>query len=238
MGEGCPNDAELMRFVSSVNIACGYHAGGPETMRRTVEAAMQAGVAIGAHPSYPDRKHFGRIAMDFPAGEIFEMVEIQVRALIEICDELGTTLGHVKPHGALYNQAARDVSIAAAIAASVAAIDPGLVLFGLSGSISIIEGEKAGLRTASEAFADRTYADDGSLTPRSEPNALITDAAAAAEQALRMVRDRTVISSAGHHVPIKADSICIHGDGKHAMEFASAIRATLLANGVEILPFI
>ena len=236
MGEGCPNDAELMDYVSSVNIACGFHAGDPDTMLRTVEVAIRKGMAIGAHPSFPDRANFGRTPMSLSAVEIFDIVEIQVRALIEVCDISGGKLSHVKPHGALYNQAARDPEIAAAIASAVSSIDRNLILFGLSGSCSITEAKKAGLRTASETFADRTYQSDGSLTPRTEPNALITDTAAAAEQALRMATSGTVMSSDGQITNVKADTICIHGDGEHAVQFAIAIRQRLLENGVEIRP--
>lgn len=232
MGEGCPNDADLMGFVSSVNIACGYHAGDTATMRRTVETAIENGVAIGAHPGYRDPQHFGRVAMDLSTDEIEAMVSEQIAALARICLDAGGVLRHVKPHGALYNQAARDNNIARAIARSVFSFDPQLVLFGLSGSQSISEAAAMGLRTASEVFADRTYRPDGSLTPRSEPNALISDPAAAADQVLQMVNESTVKAADGKTVPIVADTVCIHGDGDHALDIVMAVRTRLNESGV------
>jgi UPF0271 protein len=236
MGEGCPNDAALMDLVSSANIACGFHAGDAETMRQTVLTAIKKGVAIGAHPSFPDRENFGRTPMSLPIDEVYKIVKEQVTALKDICDDAGGKLGHVKPHGALYNQAARDPELAAVIAKAVRDIDPKLVLFGLSGSFSITEGEKAGIRTASETFADRTYRSDGNLTPRTEPNALISDIRTAAAQALQMVDKGSVIAADGVVTRVKADSICIHGDGEYALAIAGAIRELLLNNDINICP--
>jgi 5-oxoprolinase (ATP-hydrolysing) subunit A len=234
MGEGCENDAELMDFVSSVNIACGFHAGDAETMRRTVETAIKKGVAIGAHPGYPDRERFGRVAISLHPNKVFEIVTEQIQALRSICSDAGGKLRHVKPHGALYNQAARDQEIARAIASAVHANAEDLLLFGLSGSLSISEAEKLGIRAVSEVFADRTYERDGSLTPRSEPNALIQETDRAVAQVLQMVVDRTVTASDGTTIPIIADTICIHGDGANAIQFARAIHSKLVENGIEI----
>ncbi len=235
MGEGCGNDAELMKLISSTNIACGFHAGDRATMTDTVELAVVHNVAIGAHPGYQDLKNFGRTPMSLPPKEVFAIVVEQIDELRKICADRGAVLHHVKPHGALYNQAAKDRELAAAIAEAVASIDRGLILYGLSGSTLISEAESAGLKTASEVFADRTYQGDGSLTPRTQSDALITDSEASAAQALRMIRSGTVTSTTGEIVPIKADTLCIHGDGEHAVEFAKAIREALAITGVSVM---
>jgi len=236
MGEGCGHDEELRDLVTSANIACGFHAGDATTMRRTVEAALERGVAIGAHPSYPDRENFGRTSMDMTPREVFDIVAYQIGAIKAMCDAAGGTLNHVKPHGALYNQAARNRELAAAIAAAVKAIDPSMVLFGLSGSSLISEGRRAGLKTASEVFGDRTYQPDGSLTPRTQPNALITDTNETVEQVLRFVSDGTAVAVNGETITVDADTICLHGDGEHAVEFARAIYNSLKENGVTVAP--
>lgn len=235
MGEGCPNDAELMRYVSSANIACGYHAGDAGTMQQTVDLALAARVTIGAHPGYRDRGNFGRTSILLPPNEVVDLVTAQIESLNEICVRKGARLHHVKPHGALYNQAAKDRDLAAAIAEAVASFDSSLVLYGLSGSSMISEAESAGLATASEVFADRTYRPDGTLTPRSEPNALIIDVRQCVEQVLQMVESRTVTATDGSTIGIKADTICLHGDGEHAVEFARTIRSALSDADVGIL---
>jgi UPF0271 protein len=227
-------DAELMNYVSSVNVACGFHAGDASVMRETVEKAIEKDLAIGAHPSFPDLQGFGRRNMKMSADEIFDIVLYQVSALKGICEAFGTRLHHVKPHGALYNQAARDATIAAAIVRAVKSIDENLVFYGLSGSFLIDEGEKLGLKTASEVFADRIYQADGSLTPRTEPNALITDADQAVSQVLRMIVERIVKTVDDETIPITAETICIHGDGKNALRFARTIREKLIENDIEI----
>ncbi len=234
LGEGCGDDAELMRFVSSTNIACGYHAGDRDTMRRTIDLALEYGVAIGAHPGYLDRENFGRTAMELPLDEIRKLVTDQVVALKEIADAAGATVSHVKPHGALYNQAARDRELAGAIADAVAAIDPRLILFGLSGSFSISAGKARGLQTASEVFADRTYQSDASLTPRSDPNALIEETDVAITQVLNMIKYGRVRSTDGVMVKITAETACLHGDGEQAVEFARALNAKLAEEGIAI----
>lgn len=234
MGEGCGNDATLMNYVSSVNIACGYHAGDQETMKRTVDLALEKGVAIGAHPSYPDRENFGRSDMDLPPAEVYKLVEDQIFALSLYCDKAGATLCHVKPHGALYNQSARSPEIAQTIAKAVSDVNQKLILFGLSGSHSIAEAKKIGLQTASEVFADRTYQTDGTLTPRSVPNALITDEDTAVTQVMDMIKYSRVRSTEAIMIPIIAETVCIHGDGEHALEFARLIHHSLIENGIEI----
>lgn len=236
LGEGCGNDAALMRYISSANIACGFHAGNADTMRRTVALAIENDVAIGAHPSFPDRENFGRTEMSLPYAQISEIVSEQINSLQQTCKEMGTNLHHVKPHGALYNMAVKDRELAKAIVKGVSATDKKLVFFGLPKSFMISEAESAGLRTASEVFADRTYQQDGTLTPRSQPNALIDDVDTCIEHVLRMVRDQTVIAADGIVVPIKAETICIHGDGAHAVEFAAAIHKALTSKGIDIKP--
>lgn len=228
------NDAELMKYISSANLACGFHAGDATTMRRTVELAIENGVAIGAHPGYPDLQGFGRRSMAMPSAEVHDIVLYQISAAKGICEALGTRLHHVKPHGAMYNQAAKDPTMSRAIAEAVRLADPSLVLYGLSGSLLIIEAESIGLKTASEAFMDRTYQPDGTLTPRTEPNALIRDWETAAAQALSMVTRGTVAATNGTTVSITAETICIHGDGENALEFARSVSDTFRENGIAI----
>lgn len=228
-------DAALMDYVSSVNIACGGHAGDEATMRRTAENAIEKNVAIGAHPGYEDMENFGRTAMDLRLEEVYELVTDQVTALKKITEELSGKLGHVKPHGALYNQAAKDAELAHTIARAVKDIDARLVFYGLAGSHLISEAEKLGLKTAAEVFADRTYQADGSLTPRSQPNALITETEKSLAQVLEMVERGKVTTLSGEVIPIKAETICIHGDGEHALEFARAVNGFLRERGVKII---
>jgi 5-oxoprolinase (ATP-hydrolysing) subunit A len=233
------NDRELMPLISSTNIACGFHAGDPTTMRRTVELALEYNVSIGAHPGYPDLQGFGRRNMAMKPEEVYDLIQYQVSALKGICESRGGKLHHVKPHGALYNQAAKDRDLASAIAAAVKAIDRKLVLYGLSGSCLVSEGQAIGLRTASEAFADRTYQNDGSLTPRTQPNALITETAEAVKQAVAMVCKGSISANDGTKVTIQTDTICIHGDSANAVEFARAINEVLTVQGIEIsAPFL
>lgn len=231
LGEGCGNDAELMNYISSANIACGYHAGNADTMKRTVDLAIERGVAIGAHPGYPDRENFGRTPMEMTPAEIHEIVTDQILALDGITRSAGGVLRHVKPHGALYNQSAIDAQLAAAIANAVRDFDSDLILFGLSGSVSITEAAKLGLRTASEVFADRRYQSDGTLTPRSEPRALIDDTNDAVTQVLDMIKYGRVRSVDAIMIPIVAETLCIHGDGNQALEFARAIKFRVQALG-------
>jgi UPF0271 protein len=227
-------DAELMDYVSSINVACGFHAGDASVIRKTIETAIKKDVAIGAHPSFPDLQGFGRRAMSLSAQEIFDVVLYQVSALKGVCEAFGAKLHHVKPHGALYNQAAKDEKLAEAIIRAVKAIDENLILYGLSNSFLISEAEKINLKTASEVFADRTYQADGTLTTRSAPNALIHDTEQAVSQVLQMIREQSVTAATGEKVSLAAETVCIHGDGENALEFATAIYQKLTEQGVLI----
>ncbi|MEP6902415.1 MAG: 5-oxoprolinase subunit PxpA [Actinomycetota bacterium] len=227
-------DTALMDYVSSVNIACGFHAGDASVIRQTVETAITKGVKIGAHPSFPDLQGFGRREMKMSANEIFDIVLYQVAALKGVCEAFGVKLNHVKPHGALYNKAAKNVETARAIAEAVKKIDKSLIFYGLSGSILISEAEKLGLQTASEVFADRTYQTDGSLTPRSEPNALIHDSKQVIAQVLEMIFSQRVTATNGENIALNAETICIHGDGANALEFAKLINAALKDKNIKI----
>lgn len=223
MGEGMNNEEAIMPFISSANIACGYHAGDEDIMKRTIELALKHGVSIGAHPSFPDRENFGRTEMRLEPDVLYDMIVLQIKILDTIAEMSDAGLHHVKPHGALYNMAAKDPELASIIARAVKDSDPDLILYGLSGSHLISEARSIGLRTASEAFADRTYRDDGSLTPRTEPNALIEDTKEVLRQVKQMMQEGTVRTVSGKTIPILAETICIHGDGMHAVEFAKAI---------------
>ncbi len=227
MGEGIGNDEQLMPFVSSASIACGYHAGDVNTMKKTVDLCIKYNVAIGAHPSFFDKENFGRSELNLSNDQVYEIVYAQMNDLLSIVKAKKAKLHHVKPHGALYNMSARDESLAATIAKAVKDIDDSLILYGLAGSYSLSEARKTGLQVASEVFADRTYQADGSLTPRKQPSALIEDANKSIRQVLQMIREKKVVSLQGNEVIIEADTICLHGDGKHAVEFASAIFETL-----------
>jgi 5-oxoprolinase (ATP-hydrolysing) subunit A len=228
------NDEGIMPYLSSANIACGFHGGNPSVMQHTVKLAMKYGVAIGAHPSFHDIEGFGRREMNLPAVEIYDLVIYQVSALQGIVKVNGGKLHHVKPHGALYNLAAKDEVMSMAIADAIADLDASLILYGLSGSELIRAGKAKGLSTCSEVFADRHYQDDGSLTPRTKPHALITHTNVAVTQVIRMIKEKIVVSDQGNPVPIVAETICIHGDGTHAVQFAKEIRETLEANGITI----
>lgn len=227
MGEDTGNDESLMPFIDSANIACGYHAGDVNTMHRTIELCIQHKVAVGAHPSFSDRANFGRTEMFLSPEEIYELIIQQLIIINEVAHNLGAVVQHVKPHGALYNLSAKEPAVAATIANAVKNFDRDLVLFGLSGSHSISEAKAIGLKTASEVFADRSYQDDGSLTPRSKKGAMIESTEAAVAQVLQMSERGTVTSINGITIPVDADTVCIHGDGDHALEFARAIHAAL-----------
>jgi UPF0271 protein len=239
MGEGygawrMGDDAALLDHVTSANIACGFHAGDPATIHRTVRAAVEKGVAIGAHPSLPDLQGFGRRAMTIKPAEAYDIVVYQIGALDAFARACGGRLAHVKAHGSLYNMAAKDRALADAIAGAVRDVDRSLVLFGLSGSELIRAAEAAGLSAAAEVFADRSYQDDGSLTPRGRPGAMIEDVEASIAQVKRMVLEGKVRSVSGKDVRVRADTLCIHGDQPGAVEFAKRIRAALAQSGVEV----
>ncbi len=228
-------DADLLKYVTSANIACGYHAGDPATMRKTVQLALENKVAIGAHPGLPDLIGFGRREMAISAKEAYDMAVYQIGALSGFVRSEGGRMNHVKAHGALYNMAATNQALAEALAEAVYKVDPELIMFGLSGSELIRAGEKIGLRTASEVFADRTYQSDGTLTNRRLPDAMITDDDAAVAQVIRMVKEGMVKTRQETDVAIKADTICIHGDGPHALEFAAKIKSALTSAGIDVL---
>ncbi len=227
MGEGMPTDAEIMPYISSANIACGFHAGDRVTMEQTVSLALQHKVAVGAHPGFDDKANFGRTEQHLSDAAIYDLITTQIHSLQEVCNTLGATLQHVKPHGALYNMAARDEHLSTIIAQAIRDTNPALCLFGLANSWLIKAAAEMGLKTASEVFADRTYQEDGSLTPRSQPNALIENEAAALAQVIQMVTKQEVTALSGKIVPLRAETICLHGDGAHAVAFAKAVHQTL-----------
>ena len=227
MGEGCANDAQLMPYIHAANIACGYHAGDETTMWETVKLALQYKVSIGAHVSFLDRGNFGRSEIRLPPEEVYELVLQQLIILQEIVTSFDTSIGHVKPHGALYNMSALDRSLAAAIARGVKDFDHQLVLYGLSGSHSIEEAKKIGLATRQEVFADRSYQDDGRLTSRQLPGALITDPEKAWQQVMQMVTGGTVTTVSGRIIPVVAETICVHGDGEQALPILQRIHEGL-----------
>lgn len=229
LGEGAGCDAVLMPLITSANIACGAHAGDEATMRATVALAQEHGVAVGAHPGFLDRVNFGREERELSPCALHDLVSWQIEAL----RELGP-LRHVKPHGALYNMAARNRAVAEVIAEAVYECDRNLVLFGLAGGELVRAGQARGLRVANEVFADRTYQADGSLTPRSHRDALITDEEAAVTQVIEMVREGVVRATDGTLVSVRADTVCLHGDSLHAERFARRLAAELHAAGIAL----
>ena len=234
VGEGVGQDPALMPHITSANVACGVHAGSPAVMRETVLLAREHGVAVGAHPSFPDREGFGRRDLRLPPLQIEDIVVSQIEALAAIAAAEDVRLQHVKPHGALFNVAVRDRSVADAIARAIALVDPALILFGLPASELIAAGKTAGLRTACEAFADRAYRPDGTLVPRTQPGALIDDASQVLTRVAAIALERAVIAIDGTRVPITLDTICVHGDTPGAAGLAARIRATLAASGIEV----
>jgi UPF0271 protein len=235
LGEGGPNDAALLGCVTSANIACGVHAGSAEIMRRTMELAAAAGVGIGAHPGLADPAGMGRREVPLTAGEAFDLVTGQVGAMAAVATALGLGLRHVKPHGALYNQAARDPALAEAVAKAVRAVDPRLILFALAGSCQVEAALAAGLRVAREAFADRRYRADGTLVPRTRPGAVIDDPAQVAAQALRLVKEHKLTTIDGAELTVHADTLCVHGDSPNALGLLRALREGLTKESVEIV---
>jgi UPF0271 protein len=229
-------DAEILRSVTSANIACGYHAGDPAVMRRTVRAARDAGVAVGAHPGLPDLAGFGRRDMRVSREEAEDMVLYQVGALAAFAAAEGVRLRHVKAHGALYNMAARNRALAAAIARGVASFDRDLVLFGLAGSELLEAGRAAGLRVASEGFADRAYEPDGTLASRSRPGSVVHDPAVVVERAVRMITEGRVTAIDGSEISLQVDTLCTHGDTPGAQNLVRHLRTALEQRGIAVLP--
>ncbi|HEX7801923.1 MAG TPA: 5-oxoprolinase subunit PxpA [Pseudoxanthomonas sp.] len=234
LGEGVGDDAAILPFISSASIACGFHAGSPELMRETVNLCGEHGVAIGAHPSFADRENFGRIAQSISPGDAYALTLYQIGALDAFVRAAGLRLNHVKPHGAFYNQAARDRELADAIAAAVRDYDPGLILYGLAGSALTQAGAARGLRVAQEAFAERRYEADATLTPRSRADANIEHSAEAAIQVAALLRDGAVTARTGEPVPLHADSICLHGDRPDAARFARELRTAIENAGFDV----
>ncbi len=242
LGEGfgryrLESDGDLLDVVSSANIACGFHAGDPVVMAETVSRAVARRVVIGAHPSYPALQGFGRRDLALSATEVEAVTVYQIGALAAFCAANAAKLRYVKPHGALYNRAANDAEIAKAIARAIRSVDASLLLLGLDGTVMLTAAQDAGLEVAREAFVDRAYQADGRLVPRDQPGALLDDVGVVVERALRMVTERYVIAIDGTRRIVRPDSLCVHGDGPHAVAIVRALRVRLESAGVEIAPF-
>lgn len=234
VAEGCGQDAALMGIVSSANVSCGLHAGSYQHMLETLNLAKQHNVRVGAHPGFDDKDNFGRTTQNLPEEECRALIRYQLGAAKAMCDFVGIELSYVKPHGALYNQAAKDEILAQIVVSEVKNFDPSLAIMGLSGSYLINEAKAQGLTNISEVFADRNYESDGSLVARSKDNALITDPKQATEHALQMITQGVVTSIDGVQVPVEAQSICLHGDSEHAVQFAAEIKQQLQQRGITI----
>lgn len=235
VGEGL-DDAELLSWITSANVACGFHAGDPATMDETVALALARGVRVGAHPGYPDRENFGRVAVSMPADAIESLVLYQVAALSGFVRSRGGTLSHVKPHGALYHRGGEFPDVARAIAEGIRRAQPGVILIGAAGSMLLEAGRESGLPVAAEGFADRRYQADGSLVPRSRPDALLTDPDEAAAQVVSLARDGFATASDGSRVSIRVDTICVHGDTPGAATIARRVVERLRRDGIRIAP--
>lgn len=234
MGEGMVTDADIMPYISSANIACGYHAGDDDTMKRTIDLCLQHNVAIGAHPGFKDKENFGRLNQQLADQELHDLINEQLYILQNFCKQAGANLHHVKPHGALYNMAAKNQHMSSILAKAVSEMNANLFYYGLSNSFMITEAKDIGLKTVNEVFADRTYQLDGSLTPRSEKNALIEDTDAALAQVMQMIQVNTVKTIEGKEISLQPQTICLHGDGTHAVTFAKVIHQTLKNNSIDI----
>lgn len=226
------NDANVLPLITSANVACGFHAGDPSVMAKTVTIAQDNGVAIGAHPGYPDLNGFGRRRMAMALDDVTNMITYQVGALLAFTKD--HRLHHVKPHGALYNAAGKDLDLAVAICKGIKRVAPDLPIYGLSGSNLIKAAEQVGIPSRSEAFADRAYQADGSLVPRSQKGAVLTDPAEVAQRAVHMIKDQAVTAITGEKVPLKVDSLCVHGDNEAALAIVKELRKTLKANGIAL----
>lgn len=237
LGEGCGDDAAIVPWITSASIACGAHAGDDATMRATLRLCRAHGVAAGAHPGYADREHFGRRERALPADDLRALLDAQLQRIGAHARDEGIRLAHVKPHGALYNLAARDRAVADVVAAVIREFDDSLVLFALADSESTRAGEAAGLRVAHEAFAERAYDADRRLAPRGTPGAVLDGVDAALEQVRCLVREGAVVARDGTRVPLHADTLCLHGDSPGAAGFARALRTTLEAEGITVEAF-
>ena len=237
LAEATGDDAAMLAVVTSANLCCGAHAGGPDILRAALVAAKARGVVAGAHPGYADRANFGRLVVAMPLDAITRMVADQVAGTLALAAEVGVRVAYVKPHGALYNLAAKEPDVAGAIAAGVAGVDRELLLLGLAGSCMLTAGRAAGLRVAAEAFADRAYQADGHLVARTQAGAVLHDADLVARRAVGMVLEQAVTAIDGSRVALRFDSLCLHGDTPGAVSLARAVRAGLLANGVGLRAF-
>ncbi len=234
LGEGYTNDAELMRYISSANVACGFHAGDEDIIKKTIELCIKNKNAIGAHPGFNDKENFGRINIQLSDTELYDLVAAQITLLQDYCKQAGTKLHHVKPHGAMYNMAAINSSMSYTIAAAIKEVDESLIVYGLSNSELLIEANKLGLDTAAEVFADRTYQSDGTLTPRSIANAIIKNVDDSLQQCLQMIQNQNVKTINNSIVPVTTETICIHGDGDHAVDFAKSLHHFLINNNINL----
>nr|WP_171588151.1 5-oxoprolinase subunit PxpA [Pelistega europaea] len=226
------HDEQIMPYIQSANIACGFHAGDAHIMRKTVALAIQHGVKIGAHPGLNDLAGFGRRNIPITPEQAYDLVVVQIGALAAVAKSQGSKLHHVKPHGSLYNMAANNEALAKAIAQAVLDVDGSLVLYALANSLSAQVATQMGLCVKQEVFADRTYQDNGLLTPRNQPNAMITDIDKAIQQVLSMVKEGCVVTTSGKVIPIQADTLCIHGDQANALVFAQGIHTALQKEGL------
>ena len=229
-------DTDIIPLVSSANVACGYHASDPLVMNRTIAMAKEAGIHVGAHPGFPDLMGFGRRNMDVSPAEAKAYTLYQLGALDAFCKTQGIKMQHVKPHGAMYNMAGKDYKLSKAICEAIYEYDKELIVMALSGGELVHAAEDMGLKVAREVFADRAYEEDGSLVNRRKEGAMITDEDVAIERVVRMIKEQKVTAITGKDIPIKADSICVHGDGVKALAFVKKIRETLTAEGIEIAP--
>ena len=234
LGEGRGHDEEILRLVTSANIACGFHAGNPDSIFKSIRAAKERSVTVGAHPSFDDRKNFGRTEMQVSAAEVYALVAYQVGAFHALCAAAGVEMNHVKPHGALYNMAVRDRELSDAIVRGVLAVDTGAILFAPTGTELFMAAQELRLQTAAEVFADRNYNSDGSLVSRTKPEALLHDPNEAAERVLRMLREGKIRAVDGSEISVKAETICVHGDTPGAVEFVRTLRAQLENEGIAI----
>lgn len=231
------NDDKIIPLISSANVACGYHASDPVVMGKTIAMAKEAGIRVGAHPGFPDLMGFGRRNMNVTPAEAKAYVLYQLGALDAFCRVNGVKMQHVKPHGALYNMAAKDYTLSTAICEAIKEFDSNLIVLALSGGQLAKAAQDMGLRTAMEVFADRGYEEDGTLVDRHKEGAMITDENEAIARVIRMVKEKKVTAVTGKDIPIQADSICVHGDGEKALAFVKKIREALTAEGIEIKPF-
>lgn len=236
LGEGAKYDGEIIPLISSANIACGFHAGDSYMMNKTVGLCAENGVFFGAHPGFPDKENFGRTKMELTEQQVYDIMLCQLGALAAFAKANNARLNHVKPHGALYNMAAKDEKLARAIVKAISDFDSSLILLALSGSKMIDEAKKAGLEYACEVFADRAYEKDGSLRQRGLDGAMIEDESEAIARVVRMVKDGKVTAYTGEDVDIRADSVCVHGDGAKALDFVKALRKAFADNGIKITP--